>query len=91
MVSYVSQPGSVTMPPKQLTYEEIADDLEARIVSGEYPAESKLPSYRDLAAIYGVNVSTIGRAMALLRDRELVYGQQGRGVFVEPEPPQGVM
>jgi len=68
--------------PRHLSYREIADDLAARIGLGEYPRGMALPSYKQLSDIYGVSVATVARAIGLLRDRGLVYGEPGRGVFV---------
>lgn len=82
MVSYVSQPEGLTVPPKQLTYAEIAADLRQRIADGEYPPGSELPSYRELAKLYSCSVSTITRALSLLRHDGIAVGEQGRGVFV---------
>lgn len=70
------------MPPRPMTYREIADDLGQRIASGEYPPGSKLPSTTELATLYSVNRSTIVRAMGLLHDRGVVVGAAGRGVYV---------
>ncbi len=71
----------MTVP--RLTYREIADDLAARIRSGEYPPGAPLPSYSKLADLYSVSVSTAQRAVALLHDRGLITGEPGRGVFVK--------
>ena len=71
------------MPPVRMTYRQIADDLAARIRSGEFAADDgKLPSYTQLAALYSCSVSNVQRALALLRDRGLVAGHQGVGVWV---------
>lgn len=72
------------MPPRALTYREIADDLTARIRSAEegYRSGDKLPSYSGLAELYSVSVSTAARAMQLLTDRGLVESVVGRGVYV---------
>jgi GntR family transcriptional regulator len=69
-------------PTVHLTYRQIADDLAARIKAGEYPSGTTLPSYKQLADIYSVSISTAARAVGLLHDRGLVYGEPGRGVFV---------
>ncbi|WP_436837855.1 GntR family transcriptional regulator [Micromonospora rifamycinica] len=61
---------------------QIADDLTARIRSGEYPQGSKLPSLRELADLYSVSVSTIQRALELTRDRGFTIGRAGAGVYV---------
>lgn len=68
--------------PARLSYRQIADDLAARIEAGEYPPGAQLPSYREIAKLYTVSIATSARAVGLLHDRRLVYGEPGRGVFV---------
>ena len=68
-----------TIPP---SYREIAEDIAQRIQAGEYRPGERLPSYTQLAERYSVSFSTAARAIALLRDRGLVVGAPGRGVFV---------
>lgn len=70
------------MPPTRLTYRQIAEDIAERIQTGEYPPGSALPSYRALAEMYSVSVSTAQQALRLLRDRGLTRSELGRGVFV---------
>jgi len=65
-----------------LTYRGIADDLQRLIAEGQYPPGAAIPSYRELAQIYRASVSKAQRAVDLLRDRRVVIGQQGRGVYV---------
>lgn len=77
------------MPPRRLTYREIADDLAERIAAGEYLPGEKLPSYAQLAAMYSVSVATAQRAYLLLGARGIVEGVQGRGVFVPDRPESG--
>jgi GntR family transcriptional regulator len=72
----------VGVPPVPLTYRQVADDLAARIERGEYQPGHAIPSYRELAELYSVSISTASRAVALLRDRGVVVGHPGRGVFV---------
>jgi GntR family transcriptional regulator len=69
-----------------LNYRGIADDIAARIATGEYPPGAKIPSYSQLAELYSVSVSTAQRAVMVLRERALVTGVQGRGVFVRNSP-----
>lgn len=86
MLDGVSQPGSTIVMPVPMSYRRIAEDLKERIEAGEYPPGSKLPSYKELARLYSVHVSTVARVVALLADRGLVEGSPGRGVFVkEPD------
>lgn len=70
------------MPARRLTYEQIADDLESRIVAGEYPPNAQLPSQREIATLYSVSVATVEKVHIILRERGLTYGVPGRGVFV---------
>jgi GntR family transcriptional regulator len=65
-----------------LDYRGIANDIAARIAAGEYPPGAKIPSYSQLAKLYSVSISTAQRAVIVLRERGLVVGAQGRGVFV---------
>ncbi|MCY1141403.1 winged helix-turn-helix domain-containing protein [Actinoplanes sp. Pm04-4] len=67
---------------------EIADDLTARIRSGEYPLGSKLPTLREMAGLYSVSVSTIQRALDRVDERGLIISSQGRGTFVVDRLPQ---
>jgi GntR family transcriptional regulator len=68
------------------TYLDIADDLDWRIQAGEYLPGTAIPSYRRLARSYGVSVSTVQRALILVRDRGVVAGRQGVGVFAIQQP-----
>ena len=68
--------------PVPMTYRQIADDLAVRIATGEYAAGAKLPSYRELAELYSISVTTAARVYSLLIDRGIVVGAVGRGVYV---------
>lgn len=70
---------------------QIADDLTDRIRSGEYPAGSQLPTYRELMRLYSVGYTTIATVIGLLRDRGVVVGVPGRGTYVPEDvigPPR---
>jgi DNA-binding GntR family transcriptional regulator len=74
--------------PGKSKYQRIADDLRARISSGEYPPGSQLPTKADLMARYQVAVNTVERAIDELRKAGLVETLQGAGMFVcEPPAP----
>lgn len=70
-------------PARRMTYEQIVDDLAARIASGEYAPHTKLPSNRELADLYSVSMGTVAKVHIVLRERGLTYGVPGAGVFVE--------
>ncbi|GAB3958023.1 GntR family transcriptional regulator [Micromonospora vulcania] len=70
------------MPTRPPHYRRIADDIEQKIRSGEYSRGQQLPSVSEIGEIYNVARSTAYRAVKELHERNLVYGQQGQGVFV---------
>ncbi|MFV2083977.1 GntR family transcriptional regulator [Micromonospora sp. LOL_021] len=70
------------MPSAPADYRRIADELTAKINSGELPPGTKLPSTAQLADQYDVSPATVYRAVSLLHDRDLVVGHSGRGVYV---------
>ncbi|TFE22747.1 PLP-dependent aminotransferase family protein [Cohnella luojiensis] len=63
-------------------YIQIADYFETRIVNGEYPSGSSLPSERALAALLEVNRSTIVSAYDQLNSLGLVRRIKGLGTVV---------
>lgn len=63
-------------------YLQLADELETRIISGEYPLASKLPSVRELAAEATVNPNTMQKAMTELERRGLAFTNRTAGRFV---------
>ncbi|MCH3971639.1 MAG: GntR family transcriptional regulator [Oscillospiraceae bacterium] len=63
-------------------YTQLTDQVKLRIVSGRYPAGSKLPSVRDLAAEASVNPNTMQRALAQLETEGLIFSQRTNGRFV---------
>jgi GntR family transcriptional regulator len=69
----------VPIPP---TTRQITEDIEERIRRGEYPPGTRLPAARELADLYGVSLSTAQRVQLLLKERGLVVGRQGDGVYV---------
>jgi GntR family transcriptional regulator len=71
----------------QLTYMRVAEDITARIHSGELRPGVRLLSERDLATHYGVAFHTIRSAMKVLRERGLIVSVHGRGTFVQEDLP----
>lgn len=68
--------------PVPMSGNQIVEDLAERIERGEYAPGDKLPSYNELAELYGVKFGTIARVVMVLRDRGLVVGRAGKGVYV---------
>ncbi|KWV33676.1 hypothetical protein AWV63_05685 [Micromonospora rifamycinica] len=80
---YRTKAGSVAIP---MGYRKIAADLHARIQQGEYPPESRLPTYAELARLYSASVSTVQRAVMLLQAHGIIIGVQGAGLYVATTP-----
>ena len=59
---------------------QLANDFRHRIVSGQWPPGSKVPSVRELAASSGVNPNTVQRALGAL-------DSEGRTPISTPSPP----
>ncbi len=68
------------VPPSQ----QIAAFLRAKIVSGELPPDTKIPSHIALAGQYKVSPETAAKAVRILRDEGLVQVVPGYGTFVLP-------
>ncbi|MER7888963.1 winged helix-turn-helix domain-containing protein [Micromonospora sp. NPDC094482] len=68
------------MPKQQ--YQVLADELRAKIESGEWPPGTKLPSRSQLCKEYGVSDTVVGKAMMILRATGLTETLEGVGVFV---------
>ena len=74
--------------PRPLSAEEIAADIADRIRRGDYGRGQKLETYRELAVLYQVSVSTIANMIVRLKVMGYVEGSQGRGVFVVDRLPK---
>ena len=61
---------------------QLADDFRRRIVSGQWPPGSKVPSVRELAAGTGVNPNTVQRALGALDGEGLTATERTAGRFV---------
>jgi GntR family transcriptional regulator len=68
--------------PGQSRYGALAAGLRARVVSGEWPPGTAIPSEQTLAAEHGVALGTMRRALELLAHEGIVERVHGRGTFV---------
>ncbi len=74
------------MPIKFLEHrsltEVVAGKLATFILDGTYPAETQLPSERELVQEYGISRSTLREALKILAEHKLIEGKHGVGWFV---------
>jgi len=72
----------------QHLYQQVADDLRAKINDGTYPAGTKLPAKPELSKHYDVALGTLDKAIEVLRKAGLVETRQGSGMYVRQPPPE---
>jgi DNA-binding GntR family transcriptional regulator len=63
-------------------YVQLAAILREQITSGVLPSRSKLPTLSELAAEHGLAITTVQKALALLKDAGLIVTYAGRGMYV---------
>ncbi|MEV4758257.1 winged helix-turn-helix domain-containing protein [Micromonospora sp. NPDC049559] len=63
-------------------YQQVADILAARIANGDLAPHRPIPSETALVQEFGIARGTARRAVALLRERGLVYTVPQRGTYV---------
>jgi GntR family transcriptional regulator len=61
---------------------QIVRQIRAKILAGDLPAGSDLPSIRKLALEQHVSVITIQRAYETLEHQGLIHSRRGKGFFV---------
>ncbi len=71
-------------------YQQVEEFLRDEILSASLPADTRLPSSRELAEGLGVNRITISNAYADLEAEGLVYSKPGSGTYVAPLEDQDV-
>ena len=63
-------------------YQQVMEQIRARIAAGDWPAGKELPSIRALAAALNVSVITIKRAYLDLESAGVIFTRHGKGSFV---------
>src|SRR5712691_2780362 len=68
--------------PRGTLTDKVTEALVRLIRGGEYPAESRLPSEKEMAERFGVSRTVVREAVSRLKSEGLVESYQGKGVFV---------
>lgn len=71
--------------------EQIAVQVRSGIASGALAPGERLPPARDLARALQINMHTVLRAYAELRDDGLIGMRQGRGAWVNEDAAPGLV
>lgn len=67
----------------QSIFIQIAETIKNRILSGDYVADERIPSVRDIAMEMEVNPNTVMKGFEVLQREGLIYNKRGMGYFVE--------
>jgi GntR family transcriptional regulator len=67
-------------------YQRLMRQIRARIISGEYPLGSPIPSTTELVEESGMSRPVVRRAIDQLKAEGILEGHQGKGVFVAAMP-----
>lgn len=68
-------------------YLQIVEDVTEKVRSGAYAPGDKLPSRQKMATDYQVATATVHHALTVLKERGIIVGRQGQGVFVKTIQP----
>lgn len=69
-------------------YEQVSEKIRAEIRAGRYLPESRLPSERELAALFGVGRPAVREAIGALQNEGLVVTRRNSGTFVAEDAPE---
>ncbi|MDR6958504.1 GntR family transcriptional regulator [Pseudomonas brassicacearum] len=68
--------------PSVPLHTQLRDVLRARILDGEYPQGSQMPSESELGALFSVSRITVRQALGDLQKEGLIFKIHGKGTFV---------
>ena len=63
-------------------YQQLAESIRQDILTGSLPAETAIPSVRQISVEYGLNPQTVLNATQLLIQEGLLEKRRGLGMFV---------
>lgn len=76
----------MTASTRRPKYQQVADDLRAKITDGTYPVGGTLPSTSQLMETYEVSVTVARAAVKELQNEGIAEGQPGKAVYIQREP-----
>jgi DNA-binding transcriptional regulator YhcF (GntR family) len=70
-----------TMPVYKQLAEKISDDILRR----KYSVDERIPSMREVASEFQININTAQRAFDLLQQNGIIYKERGMGYYVSKD------
>ncbi len=71
-------------------YRQIADRIEAEVLSGALAGDEQVMSTNKDAAVHRINPATVNKAFQQLVDDGILYKRRGIGMFVSPQARQTI-
>jgi GntR family transcriptional regulator len=65
-------------------YQQVAEDLRAKMAGGHFPVGAQLPTENDLCGLYAVSRFTVREALRVLAEEGLISRKRGSGTLVAP-------
>ncbi|HEY8909243.1 MAG TPA: GntR family transcriptional regulator [Desulfosporosinus sp.] len=72
-------------------YVQIAEWLEAEILSENFKEEERIYSQYQLAEMFTINPATAAKGLNILADENIVYKKRGLGMFVSANAKQFIL
>ncbi|MGI1658288.1 MAG: GntR family transcriptional regulator [Desulfitobacterium sp.] len=72
-------------------YVQIAEWLEAEILSGQLAEDERVYSQYQLAEMFTINPATAAKGLNLLADEGMVYKKRGLGMFVSTQAKEYIL
>lgn len=82
----MERPGGTPPPREQKLCDWLYGQILDRILRGDYPPDSRLPSEVVLGEEFNVSRPVVREALARLREDELVQSRRGSGSYVQRKP-----
>ena len=76
-------PGS-SFSPNINIWSTVKNDIELKIIKGEYAAGERVPTIREMAEIYTIGNTTAQKVLESLCEDGTVFKKRGVGFFVKP-------
>ena len=79
---------TVVFDDRSPIYRQIADRIEAEVLSGALAGDEQVLSTNKYAAFHRINPATVNKAFQQLVDDGILYKRRGIGMFVSPQARQ---
>lgn len=86
----MDQAVTVNFDDRSPIYRQIAERIEAEVLSGALAGDEQVLSTNKYAAFHRINPATVNKAFQQLVDDGILYKRRGIGMFVSPQARQAL-